>query len=94
MNTLEFISDATPVAMLTLGQLKEALQPQQVAQPQPVPAPQPVYKYGIRGIRELFNVSHATAQRYKNTFLKPAIKQNGQKIIIDVAKALELFDAK
>ena len=88
MNTLEFISDATPVAMLTLGQLKEALQPQQVAQPQPV------YKYGIRGIRELFNVSHATAQRYKNTFLKPAIKQNGQKIIIDVAKALELFDAK
>ena len=41
--------------------------------------------------RQLFKVSHTTAQRYKNTFLKPAIRQNGRKIVVDVAKAHELF---
>ncbi|RGU34490.1 DUF3853 family protein, partial [Alistipes indistinctus] len=41
---------------------------------------------------KLFGVSHATAQRYKDTFLKPAVRQNGRKIVVDVAKALELFD--
>lgn len=52
------------------------------------------YVYGLKGIRETFNVSHATAQKYKNTILKDAIIQNGRKIIVDVEKALELFSAK
>jgi hypothetical protein len=50
------------------------------------------YVYGLKGIRRLFNVSHATAQRYKDTFLKPAVRQNGRKIVVDAAKALELFN--
>ncbi len=50
------------------------------------------YVFGLKGIRELFGVSHATAQHYKDTFLQPAVKQNGRKIVVDVAKALELFD--
>ena len=50
------------------------------------------YVYGLRGIRDLFGVSHTTAQRYKNTFLAPAISQRGRKIIVDVEKALQLFD--
>lgn len=48
--------------------------------------------YGLRGIRDLFNVSHATAQRYKNTFLQPAISQRGRKITVDVDMARRLFD--
>ena len=49
--------------------------------------------YGLRGISELFNVSLVTAQKYKNTFLAPAISQRGRKIVTDVAKAMELFNA-
>lgn len=51
------------------------------------------YVYGLRGIRDLFNVSHTTAQRYKNTFLAPAITQRGKKIVVDADKAMELFNA-
>lgn len=52
----------------------------------------PALVYGLKGIRELFGVSTTTAQLYKNTWLKPAIRQRGQTILIDTAKALELFD--
>lgn len=52
------------------------------------------FVYGLRGIRDLFNVSHPTAQRYKNTFLAPAIMQRGRKIIVDVAKAIELYNKR
>ena len=51
------------------------------------------FVYGIRGIRNLFNVSHTTAQRYKNTFLAPAVMQRGKKLIIDVEKAVSLYNA-
>ena len=47
--------------------------------------------YGLRGIRNLFGVSHATASRYKNTIISEAVMQHGRKIIVDVDKALELF---
>lgn len=50
------------------------------------------FVYGLRGIRELFNVSHVTAQKYKNTFLAPAVMQRGRKIVVDVAKALDLYN--
>lgn len=49
------------------------------------------YRYGLRGICELFDISPATAMRYKSTFLKPAIEQRGRKIRIDVALANQLF---
>lgn len=47
--------------------------------------------YGIRGIEQLFHVSHKTAQAYKDTFLKPAVCQNGRKIVVDRDLALKLF---
>lgn len=50
------------------------------------------FVYGLRGISELFNVSHPTAQRYKNTFLAPAISQRGRKIVVNVAMAKQLFN--
>jgi len=89
------ITGETPIAALTVSQFTELLGRNQTAEQ--VATPQPTdytkgYIYGLKGIRQLFNVSHATAQRYKDTFLKPAVKQNGRKIVVDVAKALELFD--
>ena len=48
--------------------------------------------YGLRGIETLFGVSHKTAQMYKDTFLAPAVKQNGRKIVVDADLALELFN--
>ncbi|MFI3270205.1 MAG: DUF3853 family protein [Rikenellaceae bacterium] len=129
-------ADTTPLVMLTLGQLKEALQPQlnlehssepqqsstqhetkqesttaqnhavepqshatepqsHTTEPQSH-ATEPLgvrnYVFGLSGIRQLFGVCHTTAQRYKNTFLAPAVRQNGRKLIIDVEMALELFN--
>lgn len=90
------ITDGTPIAMLTLGQLKEALQPQAQRTPEPpqVTEEGKRYVYGLRGIRELFGVCHTTAQRYKDTFLAPAIRQNGRKVIVDADMAMELFNQK
>lgn len=88
------ISEEAPIAALTVSQFQKLLQqgkPQEPVQTQPVDYTRG-YVYGLKGIRQLFGVSHATAQRYKDTFLKPAVKQNGRKIVVDIAKALELFD--
>ena len=52
------------------------------------------YVYGIKGIQELFSVSHATAQKYKDGILKEAVYQSGRKIVVDVEKALELFNSR
>jgi len=53
---------------------------------------QPRYVKGLKGIRELFGVSHGTAQKYKDTILKDAVSQQGRVIITDVEKAIELFN--
>lgn len=91
-------NDDTPITFLTVGQLKEVLgiDSDQIAKQREKGAAssnaeQKRYVYGLRGIRELFGVSHATAQRYKNTFLQEAVSQQGQIIITDAEKALELF---
>lgn len=89
------VTKETPIAALTVSQLTELLEKDKA--PSMIQAPQPVdytkgYVYGLKGIRQLFGVSHATAQRYKDSFLKPAVRQNGRKIVVEVSKALELFD--
>ena len=50
--------------------------------------------YGLRGIRELFGVSHLTAQRYKDGVIKEAVRQNGRKIVVDADLALKLFNER
>ena len=47
--------------------------------------------YGIAGIESFFGVSHKTAHQWKESWLKPATKQRGRKIITDAAYALILF---
>lgn len=87
------ITKDTPIAMLTVGQLQEVLGLSMERKPEPVRDDKPrEYVYGLGGIRNLFNVSHPTAQRYKDTIIADAVKQNGRIIIVDVEKALELFD--
>ena len=89
------ITDETPLAALTVSQFVELLDkgksPESASAPHPKDYTQD-YVHGLKGIRQLFGVSHATAQRYKDTFLRPAVKQNGRVIVVDVAKAFELFD--
>ena len=92
------IDDNTPLAALTVGQFRKEFKKEFKTGNTPSALEETKadysgdkYKYGLRGIREIFSVSHATAQKYKNTFLKDAITQHGRKIIVDVEKALELF---
>ena len=86
------IVNETPIAMLTVGQLKEiiaSVMPKQEEQPKSETTPN--YIYGLVGIRQMFGVSHATAQKLKDTILAPAVKQCGRKIVVDARMAMELF---
>ena len=58
-----------------------------------VPSSGKRYVYGLKGIQELFNVSHGTAQKYKDGILKDAVFQSGRKIVVDADKAMELFNS-
>ena len=58
------------------------------------PEPGKRYVYGLKGIQELFNVSHLTAQRYKDGIIKEAVFQSGRKIVVDADKAIELFNER
>lgn len=89
-------NDNTYVRDITVGQLKAVLFGPAPSGKEKAGAP-PVIKprrfiYGIRGIEEYFHVSHKTAQEYKNTFLKPAVNQNGRKICVDADLAMQLFN--
>lgn len=89
-----YLNDSTPIAELTVGQLRELLKEDNgnvEQKPTQNDYASNKYAYGLKGIRELFNVSHATAQKYKDGILKDAIIQNDRKIIVDIEKALLLF---
>lgn len=88
------INKETPIAMLTVGQLMELLNSEKKQETVSKPESSKRLVYGLHGIRNLFNVSHATAFRYKETIIKDAVSQQGRKIVVDVDKALELFNAK
>ena len=86
------VTEQTPLSFLTVGQFMELLNTGKQNAPVVVQESEKRYIYGLRGIRQLFNVSHATAQRYKDTIIKDAVLQQGRKIIIDADKAMELFN--
>ncbi len=50
--------------------------------------------YGLRGIEQLFGVSHKTAQYYKDHVIQEAVSQNGRKIVVDADLALKLFNER
>ena len=51
----------------------------------------PRHVTGLEGVMTIFNVSKATASRYVNTFLAPAVTRQGNIIFVDVIKALKCF---
>lgn len=82
-----------PISILTTGELMEVLETvlnsrQNTGNTECCPKN---LIYGIKGIEKLFSVSHKTAQKYKDTFLKPAVMQNGRKIVVDADLAMDLF---
>ena len=83
-----------PISILTAGELMEiletVLQNSLNTTASKISSPENLV-YGIRGIEKLFNVSHKTAQQYKDTFLKSAVMQNGRKIVVDADLAMKLF---
>ena len=94
MLTQEITPD-TPVVILTVGQLCDYLKSHvdwlSNTQPESKETPRR-YVYGIRGIMRLFGVSNVTAQRYKRTIIKDAVKQNGRVIVTDAEMAIKLFE--
>jgi len=85
----------TKVGDLEAGQLKELLYElgvRLVEKPKEIENRR--YVYGLKGISELFHVSHATAQKLKNGVLKDAVSQQGRILLVDVAEALRLFGNK
>lgn len=93
-----FIEDTTPIAALTVADLKkllkDSLREQKIEAIPTVTTPGKRFVYGLKGIQDLFGVCHLTAQRYKDGFLAPACIQNGRKIVVDVDLAMELFKNK
>ena len=91
-----FIDDTTPIAALTVGNLKQLItdfvREQRADAIPPVTQVGKRFVYGLKGIQDLFGVCHLTAQRYKDGFLAPACMQNGRKIVVDVDLAIELFN--
>lgn len=91
------ITDRTPVVMLTVGQLKELFMTwvKEVMKEASVESPRSEsnvrYIYGIAGIAREFNVSYATAHKMKEGVLRPAVIQNGRKIMIDVEMAHDIL---
>ena len=83
------IEESTPLAMMTLGQLLDALELRKPASAQGEGLKH--YVYGLRGIQDLFGVSHKTAQQYKNSWLSSACMQSGRKIVVDADRAIQLF---
>ncbi len=102
MNTAFQITDDTPVAMLTVGQQKQMIASavQEAVQamlgnsgnpPKSINVPEKRYVYGISGIASLFKVSYVTASKLKEGVLKPAVFQQGRKIMCDADLAIDLF---
>ena len=98
MNTGFEITEDTPISVLTVGQQKELFKGWcQEFFGKPFPKAQSTetkkkrYVYGIAGISSLFQVSYVTACKLKEGMLKPAIMQQGRKIICDADLAIELF---
>lgn len=96
MNGFE-ITDSTPISVLTVGQQKELFRDWigefmgKAISNTPNIDKQKRYVYGIAGIASLFQVSYVTACKLKDGVLKPAVMQQGRKIICDAELAMKLF---
>lgn len=88
------LQDTTKLSELTVADLRDLLYEIQSGNTQGAAKPTGRLVYGLNGIRELFHCSHKQAQYYKDNVIKGAVSQNGRKIVVDVDKALELFNER
>ena len=88
------LQDTTKLSELTVADLRDLLNEIQSGNTQRAAKPTGRLVYGLDGIRELFHCSHKQAQFYKDNVIKDAVSQNGRKIVVDVDKALELFNER
>lgn len=86
------IDPNTRLIDLTVGQLLELIESASGKTVQEAPKERH-FEYGITGIARIFNCSISTANRIKASGkIDKAITQRGRLIVIDVVKALELFN--
>ena len=81
----------TPLAMLTIGQLDEFLAERFKTSSSPTTPKR--YVYGLEGICSIFNCRLNKAQELKKGIIKDAVTQHGRKIMVDVDKAIALYEA-
>lgn len=81
----------TPLAMLTIGQLDEFLAERFKTNNSPTTPKR--YVYGLEGICSIFNCRLNKAQELKKGIIKDAVIQHGRKIMVDVDKAIALYEA-
>lgn len=98
MSTQRFeITDDTPIAMLTVGQLKEVLFSGKKGGverfQESVLYEADDYIRGLNGICNFFGVTKGTAIKWKEGVLKTAVLQEGHTILVDKQKAIELLKA-
>lgn len=90
--------DSALIVTLTIGELRglimESIREHISTMDNDKRTPSGNYVYGLRGIQQLFGVSHKTAQAYKDGLIKEAVRQHGRKIVIDADYALELFNKR
>lgn len=92
--TNQSVTDETPIAMLTVKQLKEVLNTctplnERTTTLEP-PQNEKRYVYGIVGLEQLLNCSHATAQKIKNSGkLNGCYSQVGRKLVFDADAVLK-----
>lgn len=90
------ITDNTPVAMLTVKQLKDYLfgddgSDTPTSKQQPGQQPEKRYLYSVKQLATFLNVSYVTAWKLKKNILRPAVYQQGRVIMIDADMVLELM---
>ena len=88
------LQGTTKLSELTVADLRDLLNEIQSGNIKRAAKPTGRLVYGLDGIRELFHCSHKQAQFYKDNVIKDAVSQNGRKIVVDVDKALELFNER
>lgn len=87
------VSNETPLAMLTVGQFDEFLAERFKNLNPPTTSTSKRYVYGLEGICSLFNCRLNKAQELKKGIIKDAVTQHGRKIMVDVDKALALYES-
>ena len=86
--------DTTPIAALTVADIKDLFRGLLKNNDAAKTSGSGRLVYGLRGIQQLFGVSHKTAQEYKDGIIKDAVMQNGRKIVVYADLALELFNRR